>query len=42
MIYAVATADACFVYDTEQAAPFAMFANLHLAPLTDVTWYDGE
>lgn len=38
MIYAVATLDAVFLYDTQQAGPICMFANLHYAPFTDSTW----
>ena len=39
MIFAVITSDACLLYDTHHTAPFASLAHLHLAPLTDVSWY---
>lgn len=38
MIYAVATLDAVFLYDTQQAGPICMFGNLHYAPFTDLSW----
>ncbi|ORY47570.1 WD40-repeat-containing domain protein [Leucosporidium creatinivorum] len=43
MVYAVATLDTVFLYDTQQAAPLAMFGNLHYAPFTDLSWTpDGQ
>lgn len=39
MVYAVATLNAVFLYDTQQAGPICMFGNLHYAPFTDLTWY---
>lgn len=39
MVYAVATLDIVYLYDTQQASPIAMFSNLHYAPFTDLTWY---
>ncbi|SCZ88209.1 BZ3500_MvSof-1268-A1-R1_Chr10-2g02880 [Microbotryum saponariae] len=43
MIYAVATMDCVYLYDTQQASPIAMFANLHYAPFTDLAWSpDGQ
>lgn len=38
MVYAVATLDSVYLYDTQQAGPIAMFGNLHYAPFTDLTW----
>lgn len=38
MVYAVATLDSVYLYDTQQAGPLAMFGNLHYAPFTDLTW----
>ena len=38
MVYAVATLDSVYLYDTQQAAPIAMFGNLHYAPFTDLSW----
>ncbi|CAG8447556.1 10998_t:CDS:2 [Ambispora leptoticha] len=43
IIYAVATQDAVFIYDTQQLSPLAMVTNLHYATFTDVTWsIDGN
>lgn len=39
MVYAVATHESVYVYDTQQAGPICMFGNLHYAPFTDVAWY---
>eukprot|EP00051_Salpingoeca_urceolata_P030626 m.492877 g.492877 ORF g.492877 m.492877 type:complete len:645 (-) comp34501_c0_seq1:50-1984(-) len=38
IVFAVATLHAVMLYCTEQLAPFAILANLHLAPLSDLTW----
>ncbi|KAL1921637.1 uncharacterized protein VTP21DRAFT_10279 [Calcarisporiella thermophila] len=38
MVYAVATQDAVFVYDTQQQGALAMIGNLHYATITDVAW----
>ncbi|KAL8277117.1 hypothetical protein RQP46_010445 [Phenoliferia psychrophenolica] len=43
MVYAVATLDCVFLYDTQQAGPICVFGNLHYAPFTDLTWSsDGQ
>ncbi|GAA6033923.1 hypothetical protein JCM8097_000409 [Rhodosporidiobolus ruineniae] len=43
MVYAVATHDSVYLYDTQQATPIAMFGNLHWKPFTDLTWSpDGQ
>ncbi|KZT50747.1 WD40 repeat-like protein [Calocera cornea HHB12733] len=43
MMFAVATQDTVVLYDTQQAGPLAMFANLHYASFTDVAWApDGQ
>ncbi|GAA5862379.1 hypothetical protein JCM8547_007621 [Rhodosporidiobolus lusitaniae] len=43
MVYAVATMDSVYLYDTQQAGPIAMFAGLHWQPFTDLTWSpDGQ
>ncbi|GAA5999197.1 Cac2p [Rhodotorula paludigena] len=43
MVYAVATLDSVYLYDTQQVGPLAMFGNLHYAPFTDLTWSpDGQ
>uniref|UniRef100_A0A6P4F9Y9 Chromatin assembly factor 1 subunit B n=1 Tax=Drosophila rhopaloa TaxID=1041015 RepID=A0A6P4F9Y9_DRORH len=38
MIYAVATKNAVFFYDTQQSVPFAIVSNIHYSRLTDLTW----
>lgn len=38
MVYAVATHESVYVYDTQQPGPICMFGNLHYAPFTDVAW----
>ena len=39
IIYAVATQDAVYVYDTQQQKPLCVVSNLHFATFTDLTWY---
>ena len=39
MVYAVATQDAVFVYDTQQTIPLCVVSNLHFATFSDLTWY---
>lgn len=38
MVYAVATQDAVFVYDTQQTIPLCVVSNLHYATFTDLAW----
>ncbi|KAL2018407.1 hypothetical protein VTK56DRAFT_885 [Thermocarpiscus australiensis] len=38
MIYAVATQDSVFLYDTQQHTPICIVSNLHCATFTDLTW----
>ncbi|KIW72207.1 hypothetical protein PV04_00418 [Phialophora macrospora] len=38
MVYAVATQDAVFVYDTQQTTPICVVSNLHYATFSDLTW----
>ncbi|WFC94016.1 Chromatin assembly factor 1 subunit [Malassezia brasiliensis] len=43
MVYAVATLESVWVYDTQQSAPLCCFSNLHYAPFTDLSWSpDGQ
>ncbi|PLW37614.1 hypothetical protein PCANC_05687 [Puccinia coronata f. sp. avenae] len=43
MIYAVATHDTVYVYDTQQSSPICLFSNLHFSSFTDLSWTsDGE
>ncbi|XP_068201230.1 chromatin assembly factor 1 subunit B [Palaemon carinicauda] len=38
MIFAVATQNALFLYDTQQPVPFAKISNMHYTRLSDVAW----
>ncbi|PNS16238.1 hypothetical protein CAC42_6345 [Sphaceloma murrayae] len=38
IIYAVATQDAVYVYDTQQKQPLCVVSNLHYATFTDLSW----
>ncbi|XP_062130739.1 chromatin assembly factor 1 subunit B [Drosophila sulfurigaster albostrigata] len=38
MIYAVATKNSVFFFDTQQPVPFAIVSNIHYTRLTDMTW----
>jgi chromatin assembly factor 1 subunit B len=38
IVYAVATQDAVFVYDTQQQTPLCIVSNLHYATFTDLSW----
>ena len=38
MVYAIGTSTSVLLYDTQQSAPFAIMANLHLAPISDLAW----
>lgn len=38
VVFAVATLDSLYVYDTESVVPIAIFAGLHYAAITDITW----
>ena len=38
IVYAVATQDAVFVYDTQQTIPICVVSNLHYATFSDLTW----
>lgn len=43
LVFAVATTNEVFVYDTDQFMPLAIIGNLHYAPLTDLAWsHDGK
>lgn len=43
IVYAVATQDAVYVYDTQQQRPLCIISNLHYATFTDLTWSnDGQ
>ena len=39
IVYAVATQDAVYVYDTQQQTPLCVVSNLHFATFTDLSWY---
>lgn len=38
MVYAVATQDAVYIYDTQQQKPICIVSNLHFATFTDLAW----
>lgn len=38
VIFAVATLNSLYIYDTESAVPLAIMAGLHYAAITDVAW----
>ena len=38
MVYAVATQDSVFLYDTQQQTPICIVSNLHCATFTDLAW----
>lgn len=43
MIYAVATQDSVWIYDTQQTGPICCFSNMHYASFTDLSWSpDGQ
>lgn len=43
MVFAVATHDVVWIYDTQQGGPLACFSNMHYAAFTDLTWSaDGQ
>ncbi|CEP62849.1 Cac2p LALA0_S06e05248g [Lachancea lanzarotensis] len=43
LIFAVATSDEVFIYDTEVIEPICIIGNLHYTPITDIAWQrDGS
>ncbi|KAG2178221.1 hypothetical protein INT43_003474 [Umbelopsis isabellina] len=38
MIFAVATQDSVYVYDTQQSKPLCMLSGVHYASITDISW----
>ncbi|ONK58033.1 uncharacterized protein A4U43_C09F7250 [Asparagus officinalis] len=38
VVFAVATLDSLYIYDTESLVPIAIFAGLHYAAVTDIAW----
>ena len=38
IVYAVATQDTAYVYDTQQTTPLCVVSNLHYATFTDLSW----
>ncbi|PKI83308.1 Chromatin assembly factor 1 subunit [Malassezia vespertilionis] len=43
MVYAVATHESVWIYDTQQSGPLCCFSNLHYASFTDLSWSpDGQ
>ncbi|MEQ2203843.1 Chromatin assembly factor 1 subunit B, partial [Xenoophorus captivus] len=39
MVFAVASEDSIFLYDTQQRLPFGLVSNIHYHTLSDLTWY---
>ncbi|PWN30873.1 WD40 repeat-like protein [Jaminaea rosea] len=43
MVFAVATHDVVWIYDTQQGGPLCCFSNMHYAAFTDLSWSpDGQ
>jgi chromatin assembly factor 1 subunit B len=43
MVYAVASQDSVYIYDTQQARPLCAISGMHFAPITDLAWsHDGS
>lgn len=38
MVFAVASEDSIFLYDTQQTLPFGLVSNVHYHTLSDLTW----
>lgn len=38
LIFAVATLNSLYIYDTESVPPIAILAGLHYAAITDISW----
>ncbi|CDS09776.1 hypothetical protein LRAMOSA02453 [Lichtheimia ramosa] len=42
LLYAVASQEAIYIYDTQQSKPLCVVSGMHFAPITDVSWsHDG-
>lgn len=38
IVFAVATLNSLYIYDTESVPPIAILAGLHYAAITDIAW----
>ena len=38
LVFAVATLNSLYIYDTESVLPIAILAGLHYAAITDIAW----
>lgn len=38
IVFAVATLNSLYIFDTENTSPIAILAGLHYATITDITW----
>ncbi|KAI9480790.1 MAG: WD40-repeat-containing domain protein [Benjaminiella poitrasii] len=38
MLYATATQDSIYIYDTQQSRPICAISGMHFAPITDLAW----
>lgn len=39
VVFAVATLNSLYVYDTESVVPIAILAGVHYAAITDIAWF---
>ncbi|GAA5802691.1 WD40-repeat-containing domain protein [Helicostylum pulchrum] len=43
MLYATASQDSVYIYDTQQSRPICAISGMHFAPITDLAWsHDGS
>lgn len=38
MLYATASQDSVYIYDTQQSRPICAISGMHFAPITDLAW----
>ena len=41
MVFAVASKDTVYIYDTEQTVPIALVGGIHFAAITDLSWINN-
>ena len=42
IVFAIATADAVFIYSTESISPIAVVGGIHYSLLTDLAWFNSK
>lgn len=42
LVFAVATLNSLYIYDTQSDGPVAILAGLHYAAITDLAWYFAD